>query len=211
MSHGTRAVPRPRRPCSTARRPVVAIIATAALALLAACSGGASSIRSSDSPNAGESSNSSSAVAYSACMRSRGVPNFPDPDSGGQLPKADAQHLGVSSSQLHTTQHACESVLPSNGGAINASSIQQCMEAGDCPQPLTQQVLNEERKFALCMRSRGVPNWPDPSIDSQGRPVFVISISKLGFDPYSREVWAKGNECSHLMPGLAGLPAEVSP
>jgi hypothetical protein len=61
------------------------------------------------------------------------------------------------------------------------------------------------------MRSHGVPNWPDPSIDSQGRPVFAISISGLGFDPYSRQVWGKGNRCSHLMPGLPGLPAAVSP
>jgi hypothetical protein len=53
--------------------------------------------------------------------------------------------------------------------------------------------------------------WPDPSMDSQGRPVFVISISKDGFDPYSQQIWAKGNECSHLMPGLPGLPAAVSP
>ena len=211
MSHGTRAVPGPRRSCSTAQRPVAAIVATATLALLAACSGGASSITSSDSPNAAASSMSPSAVAYSACMRSHGVPNFPDPDSDGQLPKADAPHLGVSSSQLRASQETCKRVLPRNGGVINANSIQQCMEAGDCPQPLAQQVLSEERSFALCMRSRGVPNWPDPSIDSEGRPVFVISISKLGFDPYSREVWAKGDRCSHLMPGLAGLPAEVSP
>ncbi len=211
MSHGTRAVPRPRRSCPAAQRPAAAIIAAAALALLAACSGGASSIRSSDSPNAAASSRSPSAVAYSTCMRSHGVPNFPDPESDGQLPKADAQHLGVSSSQLQTAEEACKGVLPSNGGVINANSIQQCMEAGDCPQPLAQQVLNEERSFALCMRSGGVPNWPDPSIDSEGRPVFVISISKLGFDPYSPEVWAKGDQCSHLMPGLAGLPAEVSP
>ena len=32
-----------------------------------------------------------SAVAYSACIRSHGVPNFPDPDSSGQVPKADPQ------------------------------------------------------------------------------------------------------------------------
>jgi hypothetical protein len=72
-------------------------------------------------------------------------------------------------------------------------------------------VLNEELDFARCMRSHGVPNWPDPSVDSRGRPVFAISISKLGFDPYSRPVWAQGNRCSHLMPGLPGLPAAVSP
>jgi len=144
-------------------------------------------------------------------MRSHGVPNFPDPDSSGQLPKGDAQRFGVSSSQLQAARQACQQLLPNNGGAIDASSIDQCMMAGDCPGALVQQVLTEERNFAQCMRSHGVPNWPDPSIDSQGRPVFAISISKLGFDPYSPQVWAKGNHCSHLMPGLPGLPAAVSP
>lgn len=144
-------------------------------------------------------------------MRSHGVPNFPDPDSSGDLPKPDAHHLGVSSSQLHTAQQACQHLLPYNGGAINADSIQQCMLASDCPPALVQQVLNEERNFAQCVRSHGVPNWPDPIIDTQGRPVFAISISKNGFNPYSPQIWAKGNECSHLMPGLPGLPAAVSP
>jgi hypothetical protein len=144
-------------------------------------------------------------------MRSHGVPNFPDPDSSGQLPKGDAQRFGVSSTQLQSGRQACQHLLPNNGQAINANSIQQCMLAGDCPRALVQQVLTEERNFAGCMRSHGVPHWPDPTIDSQGRPVFDVSISKDGFDPYSAQIWAKGNECSRLMPGLPGLPAAVSP
>ena len=66
-------------------------------------------------------------------------------------------------------------------------------------------------QFARCMRAHGVPNWPDPTIDSQGRPVFAISISKDGFNPYSPPIWAKGNHCSHLMPDLPGAPFQVSP
>ena len=144
-------------------------------------------------------------------MRSHGVPNYPDPDSGGHLPKPDAHQFGVSSSQLRATQQACQHLLPPTRGAIDAASIQQCMQADLCPQSLVQQVLDEERRFAVCMRSHGVPNWPDPTIDSQGRPVFAISISNDGFNPYSTQIWAKGNQCSHLMPGLPGLPAAVSP
>jgi hypothetical protein len=189
---------------------IAAVIAMAALVLLVAACGGSPS-SSGGSPNAGGSTSFPSAVDYSACMRSHAVPNFPDPDSSGNLPKADAHHLGVSSSQLQAAQGACQRLLPDTGGTINADSIQQCMTASDCPAALVQQVLSEERNFAECMRSHGVPNWPDPSIDSQGRPVFAISMSKLGFDPYSPQVWAKGNECSHLMPGLPGLPAAVSP
>lgn len=130
--------------------------------------------------------------------------------SRGELPKADAHHLGVGVPQLRTAQQTCQHLFPRTR-AVNASSVQQCMESSDCPQFLVQRVLSEERRFARCMRSHGVPNWPDPTIDSHGRPVFAISISKLGFDPYSRRVWAQGNECSHLMPGLPGLPAAVSP
>lgn len=192
--------------------PVAAVIATASLALLvSACSGSASATGSGGASNAGGSPSSLSAVGYSHCMRSHGVPNFPDPDSSGQLPKGDAQRFGVSSSQLQAARQACQQLLPNNGGAINADSIQQCMMADDCPQALVQQLVNEERNFARCMRSHGVPNWPDPTIDSEGRPVFAISISKDGFDPYSPQIWAKGNECSRLMPGLPGLPAAVSP
>ena len=86
----------------------------------------------------------------------------------------------------------------------------QIQRAGDViPQVL--QVLTEERSFAECMRSHRVPNWPDPTTDSQGRPVFAISISKDGFNPYSKSIWAKGNQCSHLMPDLPGAPFQVSP
>jgi hypothetical protein len=144
-------------------------------------------------------------------MRSHGVPGYPDPDSSGQLPKPDAHHLGVGSSQLQSTQQACQHVLPNTGRAINAGSVQQCMQAEDCPRSLVQHLLDEERSFAGCMRSDGVPNWPDPTVDSHGRPVFAISISKDGFNPYSPAFWAKGNHCSHLMADLPGAPFQVSP
>jgi hypothetical protein len=85
------------------------------------------------------------------------------------------------------------------------------MKTDDCPHTLVRQVLNQERSFAHCMRSRGVPNWPEPTIDSRGRPVFAVSISKDGFNPYSGPVWAKSNECSNLMPDLPGAPFQVSP
>jgi len=143
-------------------------------------------------------------------MRSHGVPAYPDPDSSGQLPKPDAHHLGVSGTQLQASQQACLHLLPNTGRAINAGSVQECMMADDCPRALVQHVLTEERSFAQCMRSRGVPNWPDPITDSQGRPVFSISISKDGFNPYSKPIWAKGNQCSQLMPDLPGAPFQVS-
>lgn len=196
---------------SSTARTGAAVMATFVLALLAAGCGGSGSSAGSRGSTAGSSTTSASEIAYSACMRAHGVPGYPDPDSSGHLAKPDAHHFGVSSPQLRATQQACQHLLPHTGRAINAGSVQQCMEADDCPGALVQQVLTEERSFAQCMRSRGVPNWPDPVTDSQGRPVFAINISKDGFNPYSKPIWAKGNQCSHLMPDLPGAPFQVSP
>jgi hypothetical protein len=186
MNDSTRVTRRPRRAWPPAARTAVAIIAAAALALLTvACSGGSpSSAGSGGSPSAGGSSSSPSAVAYSACMRSHGVPTFPDPGSGGAIPKGDAQDFGVSSSQLQAAQSACQPLYPNNGGSLSAS-LRQCEETGDCPQAMVQQVMTQLRKFSQCMRSHGVPKWPDPVLDSQGRPAVLIYLWKLGVDPDS--------------------------
>ena len=91
---------------------------TVVLLLAAACSGTGSA--GSGASSGGGSSATLSAVGYSRCMRSHGVPNFPDPDSSGTLPKADPTQLGVSGAQLQASQQACRHVLPVSGGAINA-------------------------------------------------------------------------------------------
>ena len=194
MNDSTRVMRRPRRAWQPTARTAAAIIATAALALLAACSGSPSSAGSGGSPNAGRSASSPSAVGFSRCMRSQGVPDFPDPGSSGEIPKESAQHLGVSSSQFTGAQRACQHLLPTTGGALTASSLQQCYLAGVCPQALVQQAVNAGLKFARCMRSHGVPNWPDPTIDSQGRPLFNINVPR----PPPPQVSTAINECERL-------------
>ncbi len=187
------------------RRTAAAIIATAVLAVLAAaCSGGSrSSAGSGGAPNAGGSSSSPSAVAYSACMRSHGVPNYPDPDSNGQLPKETAQQLGVSPSQFNAAQRACQHLLPNTGstGSFDQQE-QQCYTAGNCPPALVQQMLTVGRKFARCMRSHGVSNWPDPTLDSQGRPFFNLSGQGITHSEWhSSQMRAKAQECGRVAGG----------
>jgi len=190
-------------------RTVVAIIATATVALVAAaCSSGSpSSTGSGGSPDPGGSANSPSAVAFSHCMRSHGVPNFPDPSSSGTLPKTSPQRLGVSDSQFQAAQGACQHLLPNT---VNNSQLEQCEAAGVCSRAETQQMLTAGLRFARCMRSHGLPTWPDPTTDSQGRVAFAISISKDGFDPHSHRIDPELNDCEHLMPG-GGVPLAVSP
>jgi hypothetical protein len=187
------------------RRTAAAIIAATALALLAACSGSSPSSGAGGTPNAGQAASSPSAVAYSHCMRSHGVPNYPDPVSDGALPKGDAQQFGVGSSQLQAAESDCQHLYPANDGAI-----QQCETTGDCPQAVVQQALNIMREYAQCLRSHGVARWPDPTLDSQGRPFFDVSAAGLSHQyTHSPAFESKDSECERLVGGSAGVPVPL--
>ncbi len=58
------------------------------------------------------------------------------------------------------------------------------------------------------MRRHGVPNWPDPTVDAEGRPGFAISISRDGFDPDS-QFGSQQEECGRRTGSPA--PRAVSP
>jgi hypothetical protein len=167
----------------------------AGAALLVAACGGSPSSGSGGSPSAGGPANSRSAVNASRCIRAHGVPNFPDPNGSGQIPKEVPQQLGVSDSVLEAAQRACQNLWPYQLP----------------PQAQQRQQLTSYLKFARCMRSHGVPNFPDPS-DHDGRVEFAISISKDGFDPHSPQIIGKALECKHVLPAGPGLPeVAVSP
>jgi hypothetical protein len=183
-----------------------AIIATAALALLAACGGSPASAGpgspasagpgSSASAGTGSAAAGSAAVSYAHCMRSHGLPDYPDPGSSGALPKTSARLLGVSTAVYTAAQNACQNLLPEAGTSLTNSSLQQCYLAGVCPQTLVQQALSAGRVFAQCMRSHGVPYWPDPTVDAEGRPLFNINVPR----PQPQQITTAGDECSRLHP-----------
>jgi hypothetical protein len=130
-------------------------------------------------------------------MRSRGVPDYPDPTVAGgttTLPKESAQHLGVSSALFNAAERACQHLLPTTGGSLSASSLQQCYLTDVCPQALVQRAMSAGLEFARCVRAHGVPNWPDPSIDSEGRPLFNINVPRPAPPPTSTAI----SECSRL-------------
>jgi hypothetical protein len=177
-------------------RPIAAaIIAAAAVALLAAaCSSSPSSTGSGGSPNAGGAS-SPSLLAFAQCMRSKGVPNFPDPDpsSNGKFPSA--QQLGVSDSQYQAAQNACQNLLP-----VGAND--------HFPPAEVPQLLVGMRSFSQCMRSHGVTNWPDPTVNSSGQPNFPLSTHGITRgEAHSQQMMATENACSHSMPSsIGGVP-----
>lgn len=136
-------------------------------------------------------------------MRSHGVPNYPDPDpdSSGQLPKGDAQQFGVSTSQYQAAQQDCRHLIPIAGSLHQEEH--QCMQNSDCPSSLVQRMLTADRKLARCMRSHGVPNFPDPTTDSSG-PIFNITNAGISdAASHSSQFEAKLDECSRLVGGNA--------
>jgi hypothetical protein len=177
-----------RRPPWTARSYAVLI----ALALLvAACGGSPSSSSGSGGPPRAEGSARSSAspspLAFSACMRSRGVSNFPDPDSSGAIPKVSPQQLGVSTSRFQQAQRACADLLQPSDAEV-------------------QQTLDGMRDFAQCMRSHEVSNWPDPTTDNDGQPVFDL---RGQINPDTQRIDAASGACSHLLRPAPGQDGAV--
>lgn len=157
-------------------------ITTFALVLLAAACGGRPSSHASGGSSSSGGSTQAKAVAFAHCMRAHGVPNYPDPDTSGALPKGRPQSFGVSNSRFQVAQRACGHLLPNsnNGGMTQAQK---------------QQALNSYREFTQCMHSHGVGNWPDPTTDSVGRPIFQIQ----GIDPDLPQMSTKVNACKHVL------------
>jgi hypothetical protein len=198
MSDGTCGIRRPQRATASRARlaAVILFFVSAALVVVACSSGSPPSAGSSDSPSS-SASGSAQLVAFSQCMRSDGVPSYPDPSVAGgvaTLPKESAQLLGVSSAQYSAAERSCQHLLPTGGGVLTASSLRQCYLALVCPQALVQHAVTAGRQFAGCMRSHGVPNWPDPTIDPEGRPVFNITVPR----PPPHQTAAAINECTRL-------------
>jgi hypothetical protein len=107
-----------------------------------------------------DGSSSDDPAAYSACMRRNGVPEFPDPDSQGRIKMAfqrdaSGRTSGVDprSATFKKAQQACRRLLP-NGGE---------------PDPQVQErEFKAMLRFSACMRSHGVPGYPDPQKGPNG-------------------------------------------
>jgi hypothetical protein len=157
------------------------LIAAAGLVLLAACAGAPAPAGPAPAGPAG-----SPAVAFSRCMRAHGVPDFPDPARGGGVPKVTPQQAGVSNARFQAAQRACARLLrpsPAQAPRIMAGLL----------------------GFARCMRSHGLPTWPDPATDRSGQPVFDIP----GLDPDSPRVSRAADACTHLLVRPAAGPATI--
>jgi hypothetical protein len=152
----------------------LAIAGAVGLTLLASACGGSSGanvaqIGTTTGPK--PSGASADPNAYSACMRNHGVGNFPDPDSNNVM---KMEGVDRNSPTFQAAARACRSLAPT-------------------PAPPAQQAQEQAQMlaFAKCMRTHGVPTFPDPQIENG-----VVHMQVAGqIDPNSPIVKAAIEAC----------------
>jgi hypothetical protein len=167
-----------RRPRATAV--LIGMVGVAVLATGCGGGGGGTAAGSTASPSA--TSSYDQALAWAQCMRSHGVPNFPDPSSNGAF---NASSLNLQSAQMQSAQNACKSLQPDLGAAAPGQN--------GGPQDMPQRL-----RYAQCMRTHGVPNFPDPAKDG------AFHLSGKTINQGSPAYKSANQSCSSIMSGSSG-------
>jgi hypothetical protein len=125
---------------------------------------------SNNAPSSGvDAAERAGELAYSQCMRSHGVPNFPDPNSqgaisiqGGSTNGASSNGLDPNSPSFQKAQRDCQSKLPQPTKAQQAQALQHALQQ------------------ARCMRNHGIKDFPDPQ--SAGGKISLSINGSAGSD-----------------------------
>ncbi len=124
------------------------------------------------------------AVAYSQCIRSHGVPNFPDPvhtPSGGYGYRTKG--IDPSSAAFQGALQACKALpSPWNSTGQQLSQTQQ------------QAWLN----WAKCIRAHGMPDFPDPTFSG-------VEVHDSGVASASPQLQSAMDACKSRTPSAGGL------
>jgi hypothetical protein len=170
-------------PSLTARRATAALIA--ATLPLAACGSSGSNGSGTNASASAAPGNYSQSLQFASCMRSHGVPNFPDPKANG--------HGGM---LIQSTPGSTKV----NGVTVNGPGFQSAMQAcrsklpnGGKPTPLSASRRNQMLGFSRCMRAHGISGFPDPSFGGGGVQLQLSRTS--GIDPRSPAFQAAQRAC----------------
>lgn len=169
-----------------ARRVTMLALATLAIGVLAAGCGGSSksptaaTVAGASAPPSSTTSTDaatstgtpatvagSPGLAFAECMRSNGVPNFPDPSPGRGLLFQMGDGINPASPAVKAAQAKCRKLLP--GGPPGP---------GSTTHP-SAQTLAKLLKIAVCMRQHGIRQFPDPrtSVPSNLNPAAYDEIT----------------------------------
>jgi hypothetical protein len=99
------------------------------------------------------------ALSYAQCMRSHGVPKYPDPTLGPNsvptehLSSNGNPSLDPNSPRFQAAEHVCLAKQPAESPVLKQSIAANQLQ---------------DLKYAACMRAHGVPNFPDPTMRTYG-------------------------------------------
>lgn len=130
------------------------------------------------------------AYAYARCMRTHGVPNFPDPHvsvSGNRVAVGIAVNPSETGSpRFKSADKACSGILPGPASRAQVQAQQQAHR---------QSLL----AFARCLRAHGIHDFPDP--DQQG-DLHLTTVLAAGVDIHSREFLDAARVCVGVTHGM---------
>jgi hypothetical protein len=132
-----------------------------------------------------------SGVRFADCMRAHGIANFPDPGAGGGVQINAAPGMNPASPAFGAAQKACGGG-PGGPGAVHMTEAEKLKAIA----------------FAKCMRTHGVPDFPDPiySAPSGGGPVLVLRgmffAPPPGFNPMAPGIRQAAGDCGLPLPGV---------
>ncbi|HTW11782.1 MAG TPA: hypothetical protein VME01_03485 [Solirubrobacteraceae bacterium] len=119
-------------------------------------------------------------------MHAHGVPNFPEPqisEHGSEVSVKMALPASIGGNpKFKPAQQACRKLLP--GGGPHSE------------QALTPAQQNQYLKAAACIRSHGLPNFPDPTFSGGG-----VHIEHQNFNESSPAFKTAVHDCESLIPG----------
>jgi hypothetical protein len=129
---------------------------------------------------------------FSDCMRSHGVPDFPDPNGQGVIQINSGMGIDPNSPAFTSARSACRKLLP-NGG-----------------EPTPQQQAHARQQmlaFSVCMRAHGIKDFPDPS----GSGIQIHGGPGSDLNPSNPQFQSAQNACRQDLPGRLGkVPAPLS-
>ncbi|MDE3069933.1 MAG: hypothetical protein KGJ43_04320, partial [Acidobacteriota bacterium] len=137
-------------------------------------------------PGTGASRLAGQAVAYAACMRSHGVPDYPEPKVSIHGDEASVAVAARPGPNFDSAQQACRKLMPGGGPGSGRRPVLSAAEQA--------QYL----RLAACIRSHGVPHFPDPTFSGGG-----VHLPKGSVDVHSPPVQAAIRQCGSLIPASA--------
>jgi hypothetical protein len=147
------------------RWPTSVIAAASCAAAIAACGSSGSGAPGATTNTKAASSHFNQALQFSACMRSHGVPNFPDPTSGGGIQITSSSGINPFSPSFKSAQSACRKSLPGGGPGSGQPSAQA-----------KAQML----AISQCMRAHGITAFPDPTTTAPSSPNGYSAVIERG-------------------------------